>query len=277
MRPADACGSPPTMTRARTRTVTTVVWAAKCRAATGTRAPQTATSTTSPSGRGSTAANPAKSRAPSTVPAARHSTRDTRGPRSGLTRKTAVAGSQYQCWWAPYQCPWCRAWAVAAAAPKHSPARRAYSRPPAPRTVRTSAATDRLRVCRSGARPRSKTSAACRRAASRARRAGSVRAGAGSGPARELPRTAAASRRGPSAARFGTVRSAQASAVAASPSGSAAAYWACRRRSAADDGRRRSLGPASASCAWSSAAVRAARRAPACSVPAASRSAATAS
>lgn len=63
-------------------------------------APHRATSATSPSGRGSTAAKPAKSSAPSTVPAALHSTRDTRGPRSGLTRKTAVAGSQYQ-WVSP--------------------------------------------------------------------------------------------------------------------------------------------------------------------------------
>lgn len=83
--------------------MTTAVWAAKCRVATGMRAPLTATSAMSPSGRGSTAAKPAKSKAPRTVPAARLSTLDASGPRSGLTRKTAVAGSQYQCACCPYQ------------------------------------------------------------------------------------------------------------------------------------------------------------------------------
>ncbi len=68
-----------------------------------------------------------------------------------------------------------------------------------------------------------------------ARSAGSVRVGAGNGPAWTLPRTAAANLRGPSEARAGTPCSAHARAVAASPRGNAAAYWACSRRSAADE------------------------------------------
>ena len=48
--------------------MTTAVWAAKCRVATGMSAPLTATSAMSPSGRGSTAANPAKTQRPEDGP-----------------------------------------------------------------------------------------------------------------------------------------------------------------------------------------------------------------
>lgn len=97
IRSAAAPGSPLTCTNESTMRVIATVWSAKWRVANGSSAPPAPATSAGHHEPVSSRPAPAKTSTPATVPAKRLTVREKSGPRSGLTRKVVVAGSQYQC------------------------------------------------------------------------------------------------------------------------------------------------------------------------------------
>ncbi len=97
IRSSAACGSPLTCTNDSTIRVIATVCSAKWRVANGSSAPPAPAMSAGHHQPSSSAPAAAKTSTPATVPTKRLTVREKSGPRSGLTRKVTVAGSQYQC------------------------------------------------------------------------------------------------------------------------------------------------------------------------------------